>query len=62
MPSFKVLNQADARPWHFKSKGCWCLVVFVGNMKDVRQKAMIEKLGQQLSWERSFVQKVHAGE
>jgi phenol 2-monooxygenase len=66
MPSFKVLNQADARPWHFqellKSKGCWRLVVFAGNMKDVRRKARIEKLGQQLSWERSFVQKVHAGE
>jgi phenol 2-monooxygenase len=39
MPSFKVLNQADARPWHFqellKSKDCWRLVVFAGNMKDV---------------------------
>lgn len=45
MPSFKVLNQVDARPWHFqellKSKGYWRLVVFAGNMKDVRQKARI---------------------
>jgi phenol 2-monooxygenase len=53
VPSFKILNQADARPRHFqellKSNRCWRLVVFAGNMKDVWQKARIEKLGQQLS-------------
>lgn len=61
MPSFKVLNQADARPWHFqellKSKGCWRLVVFAGNVKDPRQKARIEKLGQQLSGKSSFLKR-----
>jgi phenol 2-monooxygenase len=66
MPSFKVLNQADTRTWYFqellKSRGYWRLVVFAGNMKDVRQKARIEKLGQQLSGEKKFPQKVHAGE
>src|ERR1700744_5148793 len=35
MPSFKVLNQADARPWHFqerlKSNGTWRVVIFSGD-------------------------------
>jgi phenol 2-monooxygenase (NADPH) len=59
MPSFKVLNQADARPWHFqellKSRGCWRIVIFAGNMKSAQQKARIEKLGRQLRRENSFL-------
>ncbi|KAF2464475.1 uncharacterized protein BDR25DRAFT_296718 [Lindgomyces ingoldianus] len=35
-PSFKVLNQSDARPWHFqerlKSDGRFRLIVFAGNV------------------------------
>jgi phenol 2-monooxygenase len=65
MPSFKVLNQADARPWHFqellKSKGCWRLVVFAGNVKDSQQKARIEKLGKELGGEKSFLKRFTPG-
>lgn len=36
MPSFKVLNQADARPWHFQerlpSNGAWRVVLFAGDI------------------------------
>lgn len=51
MPSFKVLNQADARPWHLqellKSRGCWRLVIFAGNIKNKQQKGS-------RSWVRSW--------
>ena len=65
MPSFKVLNQADARPWHFqellKSTGCWRLVVFAGDIKNGtnagNQKAKIDRLGAQLAGEDSFLKK-----
>ncbi|OCT53145.1 Phenol 2-monooxygenase [Cladophialophora carrionii] len=59
MPSFKVLNQADARPWHFqellKSNGTWRVVVFAGNIKNPDQRARINKLGEKLSTSTSFL-------
>lgn len=61
MPSFKVLNQADARPWHFqellKSRGCWRIVIFAGNMKNSQQKPRIEKLSKKLGNEKSFLKR-----
>lgn len=61
MPSFKVLNQADARPWHFqkllKSRGCWRLVVFAGDIRSPQQKARIEKLGRELGRDKSFLRR-----
>lgn len=61
MPSFKVLNQADARPWHvqelLKSRGCWRLVIFAGNIKNQQQKARIDRLGQELGGEQSFLKR-----
>lgn len=57
--SFKVLNQADARPWHFqeilKSDGRWRIVVFAGDVSQPEQKARIQQLGSALSSPNSFV-------
>ncbi|KAI9646374.1 hypothetical protein NHQ30_004364 [Ciborinia camelliae] len=52
MPSFKVLNQSDARPWHFqerlKSDGRWRIVIFAGDVSDEKQMSLITSLGQAL--------------
>jgi phenol 2-monooxygenase len=52
MPSFKVLNQSDARPWHFqerlKSDGRWRIVVFAGDISDSNQMSRITALGPKL--------------
>jgi phenol 2-monooxygenase len=52
MPSFKVLNQSDARPWHFqerlKSDGRWRIVVFAGDISDSDQMSRITALGPEL--------------
>lgn len=61
MPSFKVLNQADARPWHFqellRSNGRWRVVVFAGDVLDKGQKARVDGLGKKLGGEGSFLKK-----
>ena len=61
MPSFKVLNQADARPWHLqellKSNGTWRVVIFAGDVRNPDQKAKIEALGEKLSSTTSFLQR-----
>lgn len=59
MPSFKVLNQADARPWHFqellKSNGTWRVVVFAGNVGNPEQRKRIDTLGEKLGSKDSFL-------
>ncbi|KAF2208961.1 hypothetical protein CERZMDRAFT_48230 [Cercospora zeae-maydis SCOH1-5] len=49
MPSVKVLNQSDARPWHFQellpSNGRWRVVVFTGDISKPDQKAKLENVG-----------------
>ena len=59
MPSFKVLNQADARPWHFqevlKSDGRWRVVVFAGNVGEENQMRRIQALGNALAAKNSFI-------
>lgn len=61
MPSFKVLNQSDARPWHFqellRSNGTWRLVVFAGDIKDAQQRGRIEALGGKLGAADSFLKR-----
>ncbi|KAK0101985.1 hypothetical protein ONS96_005953 [Cadophora gregata f. sp. sojae] len=61
MPSFKVLNQADARPWHFqemlKSDGRWRLVVFAGDVSSAKQLERVAKLGDILSSPKSFIKR-----
>lgn len=52
LPSFKVLNQSDARPWHFqerlKSDGRWRIVIFAGDISNDVQMSRITTLGQEL--------------
>lgn len=59
MPSFKVLNHSDARPWHFqellKSNGCWRLVVFPGCISDSQAFSRFQKLGTSLAKSESFL-------
>jgi phenol 2-monooxygenase len=61
MPSFKVLNQSDARPSHFqellKSNGRWRVVVFAGDVADAAQKAKVASLGDQLGAADSFLRR-----
>lgn len=62
MPSFQVLNQADARPWqfqqHLKSDGRFRIVVFAGDVKESEQMARVQRLGSTLSSPESFIRKV----
>lgn len=59
MPSVKVLNQADARPWHFqellKSNGRWRLVIFTGDLTIPAQKKKLNTLGDRLAKPESFL-------
>lgn len=61
MPSFKVLNQADARPWHFqellKSNGRWRLVIFAGDIQEKMQHEKIQHLGKKLDSSESFLRR-----
>ena len=47
-PSQQVLNQADARPWHFsrflKSDGRWRIILFAGNILSQVQRLRMETL------------------
>lgn len=46
-PSFRVLNQSGARPWHFqdwiRSDGRYRVILFSGNAKGEAQKARVQK-------------------
>ncbi|KAL1968519.1 hypothetical protein VTN77DRAFT_1729 [Rasamsonia byssochlamydoides] len=59
MPSFQVLNQADARPWQFqerlKSDGRWRVIVFAGDIKQPAQSARVWALGEALAQPNSFL-------
>jgi hypothetical protein len=45
-PSYKVLNQSDARPWHFQSKlksdGRFRLIVFAGAVLNAKQQSRLQ--------------------
>jgi phenol 2-monooxygenase len=59
IPSHKVLNQADARPWHLQellpSNGTWRLLVFAGDLLDQTQFARLSTLADRLSSPDSFI-------
>jgi phenol 2-monooxygenase len=61
IPSYKVLNQSDGRPWHFQerlpSDGRFRLVVFAGNIGAQAQLARYQALGKALSAPSSFLKK-----
>jgi len=52
IPSYKVLNQSDARPWHLQerlpSNGTWRVLIFPGDISDSTQKQRLDKLGERL--------------
>lgn len=58
-PSFQVLNQADARPWHFahflKSDGRFRIILFAGNLKDTKQFKRVQTIGEKLAKPDSFI-------
>lgn len=59
MPSFKVLNQSDARPWHLqellKSNGRWRVIVFPGQLTNPDNMQRMQKLGDRLCGQKSFI-------
>ncbi|KAE8150616.1 FAD binding domain-containing protein [Aspergillus avenaceus] len=59
MPSFKVLNQSDARPWHLqellKSNGRWRLIVFPGQLTKPENMQRLQQLGTKLGSSDSFI-------
>lgn len=61
MPSVKVLNQSDARPWHFhellKSNGRWRLVVFPGDALNTTVQKRLSTLGEKLNATESFIRR-----
>ncbi|KAF3056019.1 Phenol 2-monooxygenase [Daldinia childiae] len=56
--SFKVVNQSDARPWHFqeklKSDGRFRVVLFAGNILNPPQKSRVEQFCDALGAPNSF--------
>lgn len=57
--SFKVLNQSDARPWHFqerlKADGRFRVVLFAGNILDPVQKGRVNAFCEALDAPKSFL-------
>jgi phenol 2-monooxygenase len=61
MSSFKVLNQADAQPWHFqeqlRSNGDWRVVVFPGDVTNTAQMNKLKASGRELGAKNSFLKR-----
>lgn len=61
IPSFKVLNQSDARPWHLqellKSNGRWRVIVFPGRLTTPRNMERMQNLGAKLADPDSFIRR-----
>ncbi|KAL2285460.1 hypothetical protein FJTKL_08130 [Diaporthe vaccinii] len=59
--SFKVLNQADARPWHFqerlKADGRFRVVLFAGNILEPDQRLRVDGFCARLGSEESFIRR-----
>lgn len=59
IPSYKVLNHADARPWHLqellKSNGRWRVIVFPGKLTETTNMQRYQKLGAALGGPDSFI-------
>lgn len=61
MPSYKVLNQSDARPWHLQerlpSDGRWRVLVFPGDITKPEALARYTALGEKLAKPTSFLRR-----
>lgn len=59
--SFKVLNQADARPWHFQERlpadGRFRIVLFAGDILSPTQKARVDTFCESLNKPTSFLRR-----
>lgn len=64
--SFKVLNQADARPWHFqerlKADGRFRVVLFAGDVLAAEQQMRVQKFCEALDKEGSWLKRVNGEE
>ncbi|CAK7206201.1 hypothetical protein SEUCBS139899_008987 [Sporothrix eucalyptigena] len=61
MPSFKVLNQSDARPWHFQqrlpSNGTWRVAIFAGDLSLPGRREELDALAASLAKPKSFLKR-----
>ncbi|KAG5661785.1 hypothetical protein KAF25_004024 [Fusarium avenaceum] len=61
IPSTKVLNQSDARPWHLqellRSNGTWRVILFTGDIDSERQKKRMTNLCDKLTGPSSFLKR-----
>jgi phenol 2-monooxygenase len=61
MPSHKILNQSDARPWHLQellpSNGTWRILLFAGDILDQIQFGRVKAFAEALSSPSSFLKK-----
>ncbi|KIX92648.1 uncharacterized protein Z520_11677 [Fonsecaea multimorphosa CBS 102226] len=61
MPSHKILNQSDARPWHLQellpSNGAWRILFFAGNILDEAQLSRVKTFAEALDAPSSFLKK-----
>ncbi|OSS47497.1 hypothetical protein B5807_07372 [Epicoccum nigrum] len=62
-PSFKVLNQSDARPWEFQEKlrsdGRFRIIVFAGNVLNAQQQSRLKVFCQHLTSSGFLAQHLH---
>jgi phenol 2-monooxygenase len=61
IPSVKVLNQSDARPWHLQelipSNGRWRVILFPGDISTPEQRRKLDVVGAAIDDETSFLRR-----
>ncbi|KAK7419247.1 hypothetical protein QQX98_003399 [Neonectria punicea] len=61
IPSVKVLNQSDARPWHLqellRSNGTWRVILFPGDISKIAQKSRMTSICEELASPSSFLKR-----
>lgn len=61
IPSYKIVNQAEARPVHLgeilASDGRWRLLVFAGDLRDRAQWGRVQRLGERLAGPHSLLRR-----
>lgn len=61
IPSYKVLNQSDARPSHLQellpSNGRWRIITFAGDVTDSTQADKLKNLGERMERPESFLKR-----
>ncbi|GIZ49869.1 hypothetical protein CKM354_001288700 [Cercospora kikuchii] len=61
IPSVKVLNQADARPWHLQellpSNGRWRVILFPGDIQTPAQRTKLDAFGAAINDKSSFLRR-----